>query len=203
MKENNKNGCTYSVLEAKGATWANEPTRVCPICGEEFRGYHYNPWPVTPEGRCCDKCDKKYVTGARQILSLHTETIDNAVDTINKKIVARSLYIELKYMDVTKMLPIGDTDPNYLDMLKNCLDTWGIYFIIYNDKGLKVAVESSDIMGQSIMEEVIQRYLDNYHMGKNLKGVQRWDSTTARRILIDTTVKKYESEKNRVKDINE
>lgn len=29
----------------------------CCICGEIFLGCGHNPWPITNEGRCCDKCN--------------------------------------------------------------------------------------------------------------------------------------------------
>lgn len=30
----------------------------CCICGKEFEGYGNNPYPIKPEGVCCNACNK-------------------------------------------------------------------------------------------------------------------------------------------------
>lgn len=34
---------------------------VCCICGEELKGFGNNPYPISDEGRCCDKCNDKVI----------------------------------------------------------------------------------------------------------------------------------------------
>lgn len=34
-----------------------EIAQKCCICGKEFFGYGNNPWPLKPNGKCCDKCN--------------------------------------------------------------------------------------------------------------------------------------------------
>lgn len=40
----------------------------CCICGEENIGYGNNPVPAKSNGRCCDKCNSKYVLPYRYYL---------------------------------------------------------------------------------------------------------------------------------------
>lgn len=35
--------------------------QTCCICRKEFEGYGNNPWPMRPNGRCCDRCDQMFV----------------------------------------------------------------------------------------------------------------------------------------------
>jgi len=42
-----------------------EDINTCIICGEEFKDYGHNPWPVAEEGRCCSACNAKFVIPAR------------------------------------------------------------------------------------------------------------------------------------------
>lgn len=34
-----------------------EEKKVCCICGKEYEGYGYNPFPVKEEGCCCQSCN--------------------------------------------------------------------------------------------------------------------------------------------------
>lgn len=34
---------------------------VCCICGEELKGFGNNPYPISDEGKCCDKCNDKVI----------------------------------------------------------------------------------------------------------------------------------------------
>ena len=34
---------------------------VCCICGEELKDFGNNPYPISDEGRCCDKCNDKVI----------------------------------------------------------------------------------------------------------------------------------------------
>lgn len=45
----------------------NNEVKVCCICGEKFKGWGNNPWPVVedPEARCCDYCNDTKVIPAR------------------------------------------------------------------------------------------------------------------------------------------
>lgn len=36
-------------------------TSVCCICGKRFDGLGNNPYPISDEGRCCDKCNDKVI----------------------------------------------------------------------------------------------------------------------------------------------
>ena len=38
---------------------------ICCICGKEFEGWGNNPWPIKPEGKCCDECNFTVVVPAR------------------------------------------------------------------------------------------------------------------------------------------
>lgn len=40
---------------------------ICCICGEKFKGFGNNPYPLTDDenARCCDECNTKYVITAR------------------------------------------------------------------------------------------------------------------------------------------
>lgn len=40
-----------------------EEKKVCCICGKEYEGYGYNPFPVKEEGCCCQSCN--YECGRR------------------------------------------------------------------------------------------------------------------------------------------
>lgn len=44
---------------------SNEVTKVCCICGKEFKGWGNNPWPVKEDGECCDQCNWEKVVPAR------------------------------------------------------------------------------------------------------------------------------------------
>ena len=37
----------------------------CCICNRKFTGWGNNPYPVKPDGRCCDSCNSMYVIPAR------------------------------------------------------------------------------------------------------------------------------------------
>lgn len=34
---------------------------VCCMCGEELKDFGNNPYPISDEGRCCDKCNDKVI----------------------------------------------------------------------------------------------------------------------------------------------
>ena len=34
---------------------------VCCICGEELKDFGNDPYPISDEGRCCDKCNDKVI----------------------------------------------------------------------------------------------------------------------------------------------
>ena len=53
-----------------------EETKVCCICGKEFKGYGNNPWPVKEEGECCDQCNWDEVIPARVRESNERERYD-------------------------------------------------------------------------------------------------------------------------------
>ena len=38
-----------------------EEKKVCCICGKEYEGYGYNPFPVKEEGCCCQSCNYSVV----------------------------------------------------------------------------------------------------------------------------------------------
>ncbi len=51
---------------------AEQATKVCVLCGEQFTGWGNNPWPLAPasslsneRSRCCDDCNWARVIPAR------------------------------------------------------------------------------------------------------------------------------------------
>lgn len=42
-----------------------EEKKVCCICGKEYEGYGYNPFPVKEEGCCCQSCNYSVVVPER------------------------------------------------------------------------------------------------------------------------------------------
>jgi len=40
---------------------------ICILCGEWFRGYGNNPWPLAEKGECCNDCDDRKVIPARMV----------------------------------------------------------------------------------------------------------------------------------------
>lgn len=46
---------------------AKEEVKICCICGEKFRGWGNNPWPVVKDDNasCCDECNATVVIPAR------------------------------------------------------------------------------------------------------------------------------------------
>lgn len=34
---------------------------ICCMCGEELKDFGNNPYPISDEGRCCDKCNDKVI----------------------------------------------------------------------------------------------------------------------------------------------
>lgn len=40
-------------------------TKVCCICGKQFKGYGNNPWPIKEEGECCEQCNYNIVLPKR------------------------------------------------------------------------------------------------------------------------------------------
>ena len=42
-----------------------EEKKVCCICGKEYEGYGYNPFPVKKEGYCCQSCNYSVVVPER------------------------------------------------------------------------------------------------------------------------------------------
>ena len=34
---------------------------VCCMCGEKLKDFGNNPYPISDEGRCCDKCNDKVI----------------------------------------------------------------------------------------------------------------------------------------------
>ena len=49
----------FEVMEKK------EEKKVCCICGKEYEGYGYNPFPVKEEGCCCQSCNYSVVVPER------------------------------------------------------------------------------------------------------------------------------------------
>lgn len=43
-------------------------TKVCCICGKEYKGAGNNPWPISGRGNCCDDCNRRLVIPARMRL---------------------------------------------------------------------------------------------------------------------------------------
>lgn len=44
----------------------DQPTFTCCICGDTISGqWGNNPWPIKPEGKCCDECNWQQVILAR------------------------------------------------------------------------------------------------------------------------------------------
>lgn len=39
--------------------------QVCCICGKQLQGWGNSPWPVSPDGKCCDECNLEAVVPAR------------------------------------------------------------------------------------------------------------------------------------------
>lgn len=42
-----------------------EEKKVCCICGKEYEGHGYNPFPVKEEGCCCQSCNYSVVVPER------------------------------------------------------------------------------------------------------------------------------------------
>lgn len=46
----------------------NNFKKKCVICRKPIEGYGHNPFPVWPNGRCCDRCNTTYVIPMRMML---------------------------------------------------------------------------------------------------------------------------------------
>ena len=55
MQKQDPDGCEH---------WDNRRFKCC-ICGREFSGYGYNPWPVKKSGECCRRCNDEIVIPER------------------------------------------------------------------------------------------------------------------------------------------
>lgn len=44
--------------------------KTCCICGNKFKGYGNNPWPIKQDGECCKDCNISKVIPARIKLSI-------------------------------------------------------------------------------------------------------------------------------------
>lgn len=49
-----------------------DPEFTCCLCGQHFKGYGNNAWPLG-KGKCCDKCNKEKVLPERQIQIMNIE----------------------------------------------------------------------------------------------------------------------------------
>ena len=43
-------------------------SKICCLCGMEYRGKGNNPWPLAESGRCCDLCDCTKVLPRRLVM---------------------------------------------------------------------------------------------------------------------------------------
>ena len=41
---------------------------VCCMCGEELKNFGNNPYPISDEGRCCNKCNDKVIKARIEVL---------------------------------------------------------------------------------------------------------------------------------------
>lgn len=118
----------YTIKKIKDAE-----TKVCCICGEKFKGYGNNPWPIKLDGECCDICNYKKVIPAR-INQLNKKNISDADPKqelqalIKSEEEAITLYkraLENSINDAEKKLykHILDDEITHLEMLNNYLKT--------------------------------------------------------------------------------
>ena len=55
-----------------------DEVKVCCICGDKFKGWGNNPWPVKEEGQCCDLCnDLKVIPARLRQMYLSTQRKEN------------------------------------------------------------------------------------------------------------------------------
>lgn len=93
-----KSYCKGSVQEFMEDTYIEDDseTKICCICGKEFKGWGNNPWPVKEDGVCCDECNQNEVIPAR----LEKSNLNDSLSEEQDGKIIKELLKEIKHGDI-------------------------------------------------------------------------------------------------------